>query len=296
MHPGITTMPVDYSGAKLRNRSFAHKDLSNVNFRNADLRGADFSSSNLHGAVFESCLTGISPLRSMSILAISIIASIGVGIVSAWSVENLRALFQSPEKRFVYAGVVSVVEFLAFAIVLFRFGLKQALATAFSFGVILFLALGVLILALGAGPGTAAFSVVVSVILMTATLLLSILVRSLGGMLGNVLFIVVAVSGALAGKWAGARFAGAFIAILSAIMAKQAVQGNPKFEAIRKTGFKVLGKYGTSFRNADLTDASFDHSSLRNCDFRNATLRNTRFNQLKKFESCRFDGTGRKAA
>ena len=41
---------------------------------------------------------------------------------------------------------------------------------------------------------------------------------------------------------------------------------------------------GTSFRNADLTDADFTSATLKSTDFREATLTRTRWHQAKKLD------------
>lgn len=59
----------------------------------------------------------------------------------------------------------------------------------------------------------------------------------------------------------------------------QAFTGNEKYALIWKTIIALAAIGGTSFYNADLTDANFSEAKLKSTDFRKATL--TRVNWLK---------------
>ena len=65
------------------------------------------------------------------------------------------------------------------------------------------------------------------------------------------------------------------VAILEAYISWQALQGDSKFIFIRKIAFSLAATGGTSFRNANLTDANFTRATLKSTDLRGATLLRT---------------------
>ena len=54
---------LNFSGQRLRNRSFRGQDLSGANFNGCDLRGCDFRGAQLTGAVLDGARLGVSPER-----------------------------------------------------------------------------------------------------------------------------------------------------------------------------------------------------------------------------------------
>ncbi|WP_375513328.1 pentapeptide repeat-containing protein, partial [uncultured Nostoc sp.] len=114
-----------------------------------------------------------------------------------------------------------------------------------------------------------------------------------------------AFAGAFAGAFAvvGARaFAGAGIVagigvgagaftLFSAYIGWRSLAGDEKDAWIRSFALAFAATRGTSFRNADLTDADFTGATLKNTDFRKANLTRTRFYEAKKLDFARVDDT-----
>ncbi|MEH2401763.1 pentapeptide repeat-containing protein [Nostoc sp.] len=98
---------------------------------------------------------------------------------------------------------------------------------------------------------------------------------------------LVAVAGAGAGAVAGA---GAFT-LFSAYIGWRSLTGDEKDASIRSFALAFAATGGTSFRNADLTDADFTGATLKNTDFRKANLTRTRFYEAKKLDFARVDDT-----
>jgi uncharacterized protein YjbI with pentapeptide repeats len=63
--------------------------------------------------------------------------------------------------------------------------------------------------------------------------------------------------------------------------------GDKKYDPVRKIAIAFAAIGGTSFYNADLTDAKFNQATLKNTDFRNANLTHTCFQQAKKLDFVR---------
>ncbi|MEL6341469.1 MAG: pentapeptide repeat-containing protein, partial [Myxococcota bacterium] len=70
-------------------------------------------------------------------------------------------------------------------------------------------------------------------------------------------------------------------------MAWRAIKGDKKHAIIRNYAVAFAGFGGTSFRNADLTDANFTRANLKNTDFRKAILTRTCFGEVKKLNFVR---------
>jgi Pentapeptide repeats (8 copies) len=66
----------DFSGQRLRRKSFQDQDLSGANFTRADLRGANFTRANLTGANFTQAQLGLPPFHRVLLLVAA-----GVGAV-----------------------------------------------------------------------------------------------------------------------------------------------------------------------------------------------------------------------
>lgn len=81
------------------------------------------------------------------------------------------------------------------------------------------------------------------------------------------------------------------VLITGAITARQAVRGSPKFTWIREKAVFWAATGGTSFCEADLTDACFDGADLPHTDFRKAILTRTSFEGVTGLEISRLQGT-----
>ncbi|NQE35553.1 hypothetical protein E5S67_03288 [Microcoleus sp. IPMA8] len=95
--------------------------------------------------------------------------------------------------------------------------------------------------------------------------------------------VVVAVAVAVAGAAAGA---GA-VAGLGIYIAWRALAGDEKHAFVRKIAIAFATTGGTSFRNADLTDANFTKATLKSTDFRTANLTRTCFRNTERLDRAR---------
>lgn len=74
---------------------------------------------------------------------------------------------------------------------------------------------------------------------------------------------------------------------LSGYIAKRAFTSNTKYVLVRQFTIFISAIGGTSFRNADLTDANFTEGTLKSTDFRKANLTRTCFHKTKKLDLVR---------
>ena len=94
-------------------------------------------------------------------------------------------------------------------------------------------------------------------------------------------------AGVVAGEVAVAA-AGAATGIgLAIYVAWRALAGDEKYALIRTVAIVFAATGGTSFRNADLTDANFTEATLKSTDFRTANLTRTCFRNTEKLDRAR---------
>jgi len=79
----------------------------------------------------------------------------------------------------------------------------------------------------------------------------------------------------------------AAVAGLGIYMAWRAMAGDEKHAWIRTVAIAFATTGGTSFRNADLTDANFTEAMLKSTDFRKANLTRTCFRKTEKLDRAR---------
>lgn len=74
---------------------------------------------------------------------------------------------------------------------------------------------------------------------------------------------------------------------LAIYVAWRALAGDEKYALIRTVAIVFAATGGTSFRNADLTDANFTEATLKSTDFRTANLTRTCFRKTEKLDRAR---------
>ncbi|MEH2114028.1 MAG: pentapeptide repeat-containing protein [Nostoc sp.] len=79
--------------------------------------------------------------------------------------------------------------------------------------------------------------------------------------------------------------------IVSAYIGWRSLAGNEQYAWVRSFAIAFAATGGTSFRNADLTDADLTGAILKNTDFRKADLTRTRFYEAKKLDFARVDNS-----
>lgn len=265
-------MPPDYSGQNLRGRSFKGQNLTGANFSKADIRGANFTNAILKDADFRGGKAGLQRRWTIGLLIASWLLSGISGFLSILVGALVALIFNIKSTQNVIIGIVSLIVILVFFIITIRKSLTAGLAAvafagAFAFAVALARAFAFAVAGAGAFAGAVTFAVA-----------------------GAGAF---AVAGAFAGAGAGATafaFAGAFT-LFSAYIGWRSLTGDEKDAWIRSFALAFAATGGTSFRNADLTDADFTGATLKNTDFRKANLIRTRFYEAKKLDFARVDDT-----
>lgn len=265
----------DFSGENLRGQSFKGKNLSGVDFSEADIRGANFTNATLTGANFKGARAGLQRRWATGLVVASWILSALSGIFSAYTGYLVALIFNSSSTE-VLAGWVALIVLVVFFIVTLRQGLLEGLGAVAGIFAGVFAGVGAVA---GAIAGVFAGAVAVAV--------------AVGGAVtGAVAGVFVgAVAGVLAAAITVAVTVAAAFSLFNAYIGWRALAGDKKYVLVRSVAITFAATGGTSFRNADLTDADFTSATLKSTDFRGVILTRTRWHKVKMLDRGRVDNS-----
>jgi uncharacterized protein YjbI with pentapeptide repeats len=239
------------------------QDLEGADFSGRDVRGVDFTEANLRSANFSDATLGVAPRVGVLLLGIGILISVGAGVAIGWSVDGLRHRISAGRWDEVAEGSSMAVILVVLVAVIIWKGFDLAFKVVV---VVYFTLLVVNIVA------NFIWDEVDFVRMLRATAIVIFLVlavtagifgRVIGGVFGSWSIAVVAVLGGLAsGRFEGG-LAGIVVAISLVTISKRAVRGDPRDRTLRKEAHRLIHRWGTSFRDADLTGANASLGDLR---------------------------------
>jgi hypothetical protein len=275
-------MPQDYSNKNLQKAVLQNKDFSYANFSGSDLRGADFTGSDLTGADLSNVRTGLTPVNVVLIFILALAVSLFSGYLSAQVGLTIRGMLADPDSKVRLAGIISIV--ITSFCLLFAFwkGGTRATWNLIIFFIISAIAYWVIAKIFGCGTGKGALYFILALLLLVVMVYVGVIARTVAGDLSHILFMIVALSGGIFGKSIAGGVAPLILAISCVIISKKVLGGGENFAGIRKIAFFITSKFGTSFRNAKLTNTDFSGSRLHNADFTGANLTTVKWNDAKK--------------
>ncbi|NJO57893.1 MAG: pentapeptide repeat-containing protein [Richelia sp. RM2_1_2] len=261
-------MPPDYSGQKLRGRSFKGQNLAGADFSHADIRGTNFTGANLRGANFTGAKAGLQKRWALLLVLLSWLLSAISGFLYLFNAAIISLIYDSSQTvEYQVAGWVALVVTIIVYIIIIRQGISVSVAFAFAF------AFAVTVAFAGAVAFAGTFAA--------------------AGVFTGTIAVVFAFSGAFTqaliiffGKAFPAAFAVSGV-VLSAYIAWRAMKGDEKYALVRNVAVAFAAIGGTSFRGADLTDADFTKARLKSTDFRTAKLIRTCFHKTKLIDRVR---------
>lgn len=272
----------DYSKKMLRGASFKGEDLSYANFSKSDLRGADFTNAVLTGAEFNQVKTGIEPVKMIVLSFFSVITLIFCGAVIMESGSIIDLMLRS-ENPFVFDSGVAALA--AIALFLINFIEKRSGNNVKR----LFLIIGIAILVMcvvsfisGIGIKNALYlnaAVILLPLIFTVCLVLS---DAAGKRFSVILISVLSAGGFLLTDSTGARAGIILTGVCAVIISRRAELCPRGFEVIKIVEAYIIKKLGTSFRNANLSDADFSESDIENSDFTDADIMYVNWGNSKK--------------
>lgn len=295
-------MPQNFSGQNLRGRSFKGLDLTGADFSCADIRSTDFTGAILTAATFCHARAGLQRRWAILIVLVSWLLGGVSGFFSAFAGALVSSIFNSTNFVNQVIGWTSLIIMVVVLRVITLFGIEASVANVTGgFAV--------------AVAGTAAFIFAVAVTKATATTVVGVFAIAGTSAIAGASAVAVAVAFiigrafAVAGVFAFAlafaivgtfaatitggyavAFAVAFTVVFFLVgiyIASGALQGEEKYASIRNFAIAIAAFKGTSFYNANLTDANFAQATLKSTDFCKAKLTRTCFQKVKMLDRVR---------
>jgi uncharacterized protein YjbI with pentapeptide repeats len=305
----------------LQGQSFMDQDLTGTDFSDTDIRGTDFTNAKLINCKFNNVTAGlqrhwiiVTMIAALFLSALSGVGSVQVGIIT------LSTLGQRFTQEFTH--IPSVIVFgslVVFLVATLRLGLVLGLL-ALTVTISVAVPIGSMLGPILAGTGPVALAVAwmaiatLSYAISTAVVRIVAESKTLISAMGIADYFVSFTAGV--GGWiiaqdvskgsgsiaksldvAGnepliAKVASVTIAIVIVLLGRyiglKAVAVDEKFALIRTIAVALAATGGTSFRNANLTDADFSGAILKNTDIREAKLIRTRWLRTKQLNYARF--------
>ncbi|NEP88557.1 MAG: pentapeptide repeat-containing protein [Okeania sp. SIO2C2] len=276
----------NFKGANLRGLSFKGKDLSDADFSFADIRGTNFRGANLRGAKFCGAKAGLQKRWVVVLLASSFVL-VGISLFLNLLISNLiLQIFQSSNLETLIYRLVSLIPIITLWIAFICQGIENAFVLVGGFAVAAAM--------VGFIVGTGAF-------VFAGTFALA-LGGAFDGTLAFILAFAVAESLALALAVALALYAslgplieaGDFVTvealpqtIFSFYLVYRAIEGDEKYVFIVNTAIAFAAIGGTSFGDANLTNANFINATLKSTDFRGANITHACWKNTIKLDQIR---------
>ena len=276
-------MEKDYSNKNLQKASFKNEDLSFTSFQGSDLRGTDFSGANLAGANFTGVKTGIIPANTVLIFLAALLVSLLSGYVAMLAGKTVQQMLASGDGRVKAAGITTLALIVLFIAFSWWRGVGSAIQKLILPVCLVALVIGLVGYWTGVGTGMGMLYLVLTCFLVAVMFIVGTVARAAAGTLSStVIFVIVALGGGMFGKSLGGGIGTVIMAISCALISKKALSGASGFEGLRKIASFITTKWGTSFRNSKLVDASFLQAKLQNVDFTNADVSSVNWGDSKK--------------
>lgn len=321
------TKSLNFSGSNLQCRDFRGQNLTGADFSYADIRGANFARVILQKANFKNAKAGLPKKRVFSFVFLTLLIAIILGLVSGFApVFTGYLLFPysiSPDNYFAAIVVLSI--FIIFAIATIYKGLSFAFFTVTIAAILSGFLLGIMtgeIPGILAGiVGVTVTTLIVNGLLVSIALLVTVSKHIAGIKIAIITLIIIfgcSIIGSIAGTIIGVEVAeilikGNPLSLLKAQAVQEAAIAatvasvamiifvsyiswrihikDEKFVWIEKLAIFISSIGGTSFQQADLTNANFMHSTLENTTFSSARIIRTNFHLAKNLSFARLDNT-----
>ncbi|MEH2236986.1 pentapeptide repeat-containing protein [Nostoc sp.] len=276
-------MPPDYSGQNLRGRSFKGQNLTGANFSGQDIRGANFTNAILKHADFTGAKAGLQKRWVIGLVIVSWLLSAISGFFFFFICALVTLALYTTNLQDLISNALFLILLVVFFIVSIQKGFLTGLGNVVSLLISVPITIAVVLIGAFAFAFTiaGAFALVIAIAIVVVVTFLSFKgisipldsINSFSGILSLALLIPFP------------------LIIVSAYIGWRSLAGNEQYAWVRSFAIAFAATGGTSFRNADLTDADFTGATLKNTDFRKANLTRTRFYEAKKLDFARVDDT-----
>ncbi|MEM9507395.1 MAG: pentapeptide repeat-containing protein [Cyanobacteria bacterium P01_E01_bin.35] len=299
----------NFQRVNLAGQSFKGQNLSNVDFREANIRSTNFVKANLTRANFQEARCGLeSRWERLQIILSFLLAAIS-GVTSSLALA-LVSLIANSESSNRIAGWIGLSVLIIFVIVTIYKGIRVFMAV----GAIAFTLAGAvaITIAIGIGIETDALTVaavmtvsitlaVVSAVVAATTAALTVSIITILRKIGSVFVVGGVILGTIFGAnvLAVARtgtieliiFSSLVLTAINTHIGWRILRGDKRDAWVHSIAIAFTAIKGTSFRNADLTDANFSQAILKSTDFREANLTRTCWQNAQKLDRVRTRNT-----
>lgn len=292
----------DFSKLNLKGRSFRNYDLSGANFSGADLRGASFRGAILRGTTFTHAKFGLrwrgAIVLTLALILFAALLGFGAGIIG--TIVNLQIRLYTTRFEEVTAGLATVVLLAAFAVLSVSNGLRAGFSvflTAFTIAVGIVATAPIIASLLSpvtfkiAGAIANSITIVASVIAVTVAVVITATAAyvtinlAVASIVASVFILGFAYTVVTTGIISSIVAVVPCVMLLTAHLCLRALRGDNRHAAIRNIAILMAMRWGTDFRESDLTDADFTGARLRNANFNDAMLTRTRWSDGSKTEA-----------
>jgi len=274
---------IDFSGKNLQGKSFKGTDLQCTNFSGSDLRGADFSGAKLSGADFSNAVTGMKISSKILIFIFALLFSLCSGYIAMLAGSTTQGMIKSADSHERISGYITIAFLVIFTGFASWKGIFKAIRNVLPFLIAIPIVLGLFMLLSGLGTGKGAYYGFLVMLLMTLMFVVGTISRVTAGTLAsNILFLIVAIGGGFFGRSVGGGLGTIVMAISCAYISKHALKAENPTSMLWKIALSIGTYFGTSFKNADLTQAIFRDASVRNTNFSGANLTEVDWTNAKK--------------
>ncbi len=292
-------MPQNFSGQNLRGRSFKGIDLTGADFSHADIRSTDFTDAILTETSFCHAQAGLQRRWAILLVLVSWLLAGVSGFFSGFAGVLVSFIFDSSSFTNQVVGWTSLIILIVFLEVIIRFGIEASVATVAGAFAVAVAGTGAIAIAVVVAKTTAiavagVFAIAGTFAIAGAFAVSVAVAFAIGRGFAVAGVFVFAVAFAIVGMFAvtspvaggytiiafGVGFAVVFF-LVGIYIAWRTLQGEEKYASIRNFAIAIAAFKGTSFRNADLTDANFNQATLKSTNFCKAKLTRTCFQKVR---------------
>ncbi len=276
----------NFQNENLRGQSFKRANLAGADFSGADIRSTNFTGANLIGANFTGAKCGLQKRWAIFLTLISWLLAGMSGFIFLVGGALVPLISDSSSSEKQIAGLGSIIILLLLFFVFSRWGIGKiaiiavAAATVVA-GIVVIAATAFGVTITGEAAGEAAVTVAGAAVAVVVITGLVAVVGLLANVVLSAVVSLIAVAGAAVGVVAAetdiVSYAVTSIVAITAAMVGvyigwRTLKGDEKDAWLHSFAIASAAVGGTSFRNANLTDANFASARLKSTDLRNANL------------------------
>jgi len=199
--------------------------------------------------------------------------------------RTVHEMLISKDQNVRITGIATCVVTILFLIYAWRRGTGKAIKNLVIPFVLLAAVGGIIMTVSRLGTGYGILYQLIALMFVVIMLVVGTIARATVHTLSVILFIVVAVLGSIFGKSIGGGLGPTIMALACAQISKRALSDTKGFERLRNIAFYVTKKLGTSFRNANLSNADFSKAKIRNTDFSDTDVLSITWTDTKPINS-----------